>query len=312
MRLLALVSLAMIAHGLGAQTRTVALTIDDLPFVRSDANSGPIEAVDKQAKAANRKLLLALARHHVPVTGFVIQKGVEELGVGAGTAILREWTKEGLDLGNHSYAHPDFNDLSISQFEDQIVRGEETFVPLMNEAGRKPQFFRFPFNHTGDTKEKHDAMAAFLAQRGYRLAPCTIESSDWMFNTAYGRMLARHDRAAAGRLRSEYLAFTAKQVDYFTKLNRQVLGYDPPQTMLLHDNQLNADLIEDLLAIYESKGFEWISLSDAEKDPTYGKPDAFITKFGPMWAYRWAEERGVKVDGSLEPEPPAWITDYAK
>jgi hypothetical protein len=29
-----------------------------------------------------------------------------------------------------------------------------------------------------------------------------------------------------------------------------------------------------------------------------------------MWGYRWARERGVKVDGSLEPEPPKWITDY--
>jgi|ERR1700722_14738275 peptidoglycan/xylan/chitin deacetylase (PgdA/CDA1 family) len=297
---------------LGAQTRTVALTIDDLPFVRSDANGGSLQVVDKQAATANRKLLDALARHHVPVTGFVVQKSVEDLGTSAGTLILRDWITHGFDLGNHSYAHPDFNDLTVQQFEDQITRGEATFVPLMKAAGRKPEFFRFPYNHTGDTKEKHDTIADFLAHRGYRLAPCTIETSDWMFNTAYGRMLARHDDTSAARLRAEYLAFTAAQIDYFDGLNKQVLGYDPPQIMLIHDNQLNADVIEDLLAIFEKKRFRWVSLSDAEADLVYHNPDTFITKFGPMWGYRWAKERNVKVDGSLEQEPPKWIVDYGK
>jgi len=31
-----------------------------------------------------------------------------------------------------------------------------------------------------------------------------------------------------------------------------------------------------------------------------------------MWAYRWAKERGIKVDGSKEPEPPAWVASYGK
>jgi|HubBroStandDraft_5_1064220.scaffolds.fasta_scaffold08414_4 peptidoglycan/xylan/chitin deacetylase (PgdA/CDA1 family) len=296
----------------GAQSRTVALTVDDLPFVKSDQNSGPSSLTAKQAAAANRRLLDAFSHHHVPVTGFVIQKSVEELGSVAGAAILREWVQRGFDLGNHSYEHPDFDDLTIEQFEDQVLRGETTFVPLMNAAGRQPRFFRFPFNHTGDTREKHDALAAFLGQHGYRLAPCTIETSDWMFAAAYGRMLAAHDKASAQRLRAGYLAFTAAQIDYFDGLNRQVLGYDPPQIMLIHDNQLNADVIEDLLAIFESRQFHFVSLKNAEADPVYQAPDTFVTKFGPMWGYRWAKERNVKVNGSLEPDPPEWIVEYAQ
>jgi peptidoglycan/xylan/chitin deacetylase (PgdA/CDA1 family) len=307
----ALLAMPLVAR-LGAQTLNVALTVDDLPFVKSDANSGPLYAVDKQAAAANRKLLDAFARHHVPVTGFVIQKSVEELGVGSGTGILRQWTQRGFDLGNHTYAHPNFDDVTAEEFEDQIARGEATFVPLMKAAGRKPEFFRFPFNHTGNTKGKHDAVAAFLAQHGYRLAPCTIETSDWMFAAAYGRMLTRHDDASAARLRADYLAFSAEQIDYFVGLGRQVWGHDAPQIMLIHDNQLNADAIDDLLAIFERKQFHFISLSEAEADPAYREPETFITSFGPMWGYRWAKERNVKVDGSLEPDPPKWVTDYAK
>src|ERR1035441_1520870 len=275
----ALAVLAMdFAAGLQAQTRTVALTIDDLPFVTVDS-SLPMKSVNaKAADAANHKLLKALVRHKVPVTGFVIRKNVEELGSDSGGGILRAWIQHGMDLGNHSYGHPDFDDLTIEQFENQITRGETTFAPLMNAAGRRPDFFRFPFNHTGDTMEKRDAVATFLAQRGYRLAPCTIENSDWMFNIAYGRMIARHDHASADRLRTVYLAFTSAQIDYFMRLNTQVLGHEPPEIMLLHDNQLNADTISDLLALFEKKHYRWVSLSEAESDPVYLSPDSIVAK----------------------------------
>jgi peptidoglycan-N-acetylglucosamine deacetylase len=315
MRLFSLLVAAILAlpfaSGLGAQQHTVALTIDDLPFVAGA--DGPLHrSGTAQAEAANRRLLRALARHHVAVTGFVIQKQVEELGLASGARILAEWTQRGFDLGNHTYAHPNFNDLTVEQFEDQIVRGEVSIVPLMRAAGRKVEFFRFPANHTGDTQQKHDAIADFLAQRGYRLAPCTIETSDWMFNIAYTRMLARHDKISAAKLRADYLIFTAAQIDYFGNLNKQVLGYEPPQIMLIHDNQLNADVIDKILMLFEERQYRWVSLAEAEKDPVYQSPDTFITKYGPMWGYRWAKERNVKVNGSLEPDPPKWITDYAK
>ena len=295
-----------------AQSHTVAVTIDDLPFVGSDASPKELAGKVAEAQVANRKLLAGLARHHVPVTGFVIQKGVEDLGVAAGTGILREWIRGGLDLANHSYAHPDFNGLTIAEGEDQIVRGEAGFLPLMQEVGRSPRFFRFPMNHTGDTKEKHEAWAAFLTQRGFQPATCTIETADWMFNIAYGKMLAHHDKASAARLRKDYLAFAAAQVDYFDRLNKQVLGYDAPQVMLIHDDQLNADVIDQVLAILESRHYRFVTLTEAQSDKAYQGPESFVTNYGPMWAYRWARERGVKVDGSLEPEPPKWIVEYGQ
>ncbi len=311
MRLLPVFGSAVLAilgcAGLEAQVHTVALTVDDLPFVLTGSSPD-----GRAAAAANEKLLAAFAHHHVPVTGFVIQKQVEAMGHGSGTGILRAWVRGGLDLGNHSEEHPNFDELTVKQFEEQIVRGEASIVPLMAEAGRKPEFFRFPYNHTGDTKEKHDAVASFLARRGYRLAPCTIENSDWMFNSAYALMLASHDHASAARLRIDYVAFTAAQIDYFGRLNKQVWGYEPPQIMLIHDNRLNADVIEELLALFETRQYRWVSLSQAESDAAYRLPDTLITSYGPMWGYRWARERNVKVDGSLEPEPPKWITEYGQ
>ncbi len=90
-------------------------------------------------------------------------------------------------------------------------------------------------------------------------------------------MATRHDRSSQARLRREYLAFTAAQIDYFSHLNAEVLGYEPPEIVLLHDNQLNADLMDRILALYESRGYRFVTLAEAERDPVYQAPDTIIT-----------------------------------
>ncbi len=82
--------------------------------------------------------------------------------------------------------------------------------------------------------------------------------------------------------------------------------------MLLHANRLNEDVIDRVLETFEKKQYRFISLAAAQSDAAYQTPDTFITKFGPTWGYRWAAERGVKVNGALEPEPAAWITKYGR
>ena len=296
-----------------AQGRTVAITVDDLPYAGGALAMTSVSEASSTAEIVNRKLLAALQAHNVPVTGFVIQKTVESLGPESGPGILKEWISRGFDLGNHTYSHPDINGLDAEQIEQEIVRGELTVAPLMKKSGKKLVYFRFPMNHTGDTKEKHDSIAEFLAQRGYRLATCTIDNSDYLFNAAYVQMLAGSDGENMKRLRAEYLAYTSKEIDYYAALNKQVFGYEPPQVMLLHDNLLNADAIEQVLQLFGEKHFRFVSLEMAQADPAYRTPETFLTKFGPMWGgYRWANERNVKVNGSLEPDPPPWILQYGK
>jgi peptidoglycan/xylan/chitin deacetylase (PgdA/CDA1 family) len=305
-------TLALSCLGVFAQGRSVAITVDDVPFAGGVLAASNVSGAPSTAEIINRNLLAAFQFHHIPVTGFVIQQRVESLGSPFGTRILKEWTSQGFDLGNHTYSHPDINDLSLEQIEREIVRGESTLGPLLREARKKLSFFRFPMNHTGDTKVKHDAIAAFLSQRGYRLATCTIDSSDYLFNDAYIQMLAKNDGVAAQKLRLEYIAYTSAEIDYYAALNKQVFGYEPPQVMLLHDNRLNADVIEQVLQLFEEKQYKFVPLEAAQADAAYRTPETYITKFGPMWGYRWAKERNVQVNGSLELDPPKWILEYGK
>jgi len=217
-----------------------------------------------------------------------------------------------MDLGNHTWSHADFNPLSVEEFEQEIEKGEPTIQRLMRDAGKKLTWFRFPMNHTGGEAAKHDAIARYLSHRGYKAAASTIENEDYEFERAYRAMLAAHDASAARKLRAEYLRYTVTEIDYYAALHRQIFGRETAHVMLLHANRLNAGLIEDILDLFEARHYRFVTLAEAQSDPAFLTPDTFMTKFGPMWGYRWASVLGVPVDGSKETEPPGWVTAYGR
>ena len=308
--LTAFVAALLAASAAQAQPREVAVTVDDLPLASGlDRPLTPADAA--QAVEVNRVLLKALRAHHAPATGFVNQQTAERLGASDAAAILRGWTAPGFDLGNHLYSHPDANALSVAEIEHEITAGEPMIDQALARVHRRPRFLRFPFNHTGDTPEKHDAVAAFMGAHGYRLAPCTIEAEDFVFNQAYELALSRKDEPTAAKIRTAYLTFTAAEIDWYARLDAEVLGREAPHVMLIHAAVLNRDTVDDLLKLFETRGFRFVSLENALADPAYAMPET-VSKFGPMWGYRWARVLHVKVRGQDEPEMPAWVEAYAK
>jgi len=306
-----LMLLAMLGFPIGAtgQTHTVALTFDDLPLADAGgADMSPAERV-ATAQAVNRAILAGLRRHHAPAIAFVNEKKVIAEGAQKeNREILREWLVAGNELGNHTFSHADLSKISADEFEKEIVDGEASIKPLMAEAGKPLRYLRFPFNHTGETAEKHLAVSDFLKRHQYEVATCTIDNSDWVFARAYGVMLTKGDSDSMRRLRAAYLVYTEKEIDYYSQLHQQIFGREVPQVMLLHANRLNADTIDELLKIFERLKYKFVTLSQAQSDPAYRMPDTFVTAEGWMWGYRWARELNIKVDGRQEPQVPAWIT----
>ena len=295
-----------------AQKRSVALTFDDLPLALAGSSDKftPAQTL-AETRLVNQAILQGLRHHHAPAVAFVNEMRVAANGyTKENRAILKNWLSQGKELGNHTYSHADLDKVTVEQFEKEIVDGESSISPLMSKKHKPARYFRFPFNHTGDSTEKHDAITAFLQQRGYQVAACTIDTSDWIFAHSYQLMLERKDATSAQRLRAEYLEFSRKEIEYYSQLSQKVFGREIPQIIVLHANGLNADTMEQILQIFEELNFKFISLEEAQSDPVYKTPDTYITEFGPMWGYRWARELNVKVNGRDEPEVPKWIEEY--
>jgi len=277
----------------------VAITFDDLPFAEAPG------AERKAATTANVGIRRVLVGKGVPAIGFVTDKHVGALGPD-GPRLLEAWLRDGLALGNHGATHADINELNLNEIEQEIARGEVSAGPLAARFGRPLNFYRFAYNHVGDTEPKRIAIEGLLKSRGYRLAASTIDTSDYVFDRAWTR--AHGDRAMRRRIERAYLDHSRAQIRYYGGLSTKVLGYEPPAVMLLHLNGINAATLARLVDLFRAEGYSFVTLERAQADPAYAQSPAVATRFGPMWGYRWARERRVRVDGTLEQEPPAWIT----
>ena len=58
-------------------------------------------------------------------------------------------------------------------------------------------------------------------------------------------------------------------IDYTRAMSKALYGRDIPYVLLMHVGALDARMLPRLLKLYRDKGFTFISLQDAEKDPFY-------------------------------------------
>ena len=211
------------------------------------------------------------------------------------------WIANGATLGNHSYSHPDLNNTELERYTDDIVRGEPAIEKAM---GRRPLFFRHPFLHAGPDVAKREGLAKFLASRGYIVAPVTLDNSDWMFAAVYGGPLAAKVKAA-------YVPYMESVIAFFEERSKEVAGREIAQTLLIHANQLNADTMPDLLAMFRRRGYRFISLEEALRDQAYRMKEDYVGTGGFSWIHRWSRYLGMP--GRGEPDEPEWIAaEYKK
>ena len=308
-RALSLVLATLLTGLAAAQTpaphRQVAITIDDLPAMDADDLSAA------EITAINGKLLATLTARHIPATGFVIEQPLFKTGeVDRRIAVLNSWLDAGLDLGNHTFSHSSLNHTELRDWEDDVVQGETVTRMLLHAHGNKPLLYlRHPFLDVGPDLLTRRAAEAFLTQRGYRVAPVTLDPLDWYFADLYADARTRHDGALEHRLAAAFLTYADQAFTYEEQQSRDLLGYEPAQVLLLHDTALEADHLPDLLDLLHRHDYRFTSLAQALEDPAYAQPDTYISDVGASWIQHWAITRGRLESATAKPVIPKWVED---
>jgi peptidoglycan/xylan/chitin deacetylase (PgdA/CDA1 family) len=210
-------------------------------------------------------------------------------------------------VGGHSSSHLDLNTTPVPIYEEDVIRGEEITRRLLDERGTPLRFFRYPLLHTGADIGTREAVEAFLRHRGYTNAPVTIDSQEWVFAGVYSRAKERGDEATMKRVVDSYIPFMEGVFAFFEQWSTMVLGYEPPQVLLLHANELNADHFGQLVEMMHGRGYEFISLETALEDPAYELPDGYVGRRGLSWLHRWALAKGMELEE--EQREPAWLAE---
>ncbi len=301
--LLALAPIDRAASRAWESGRAVALTFDDLPVTPVDGGCDPA-----LARYVTARLLAALGEARAPATGFVNgSRTCGEPPEALRDSLLGAWLDAGHDLGNHTWSHPDLHRVSLSTYLADVERGAAFVETLLQDRGRRLVWFRHPFLHAGDTPAKKEGLADRLAERGWRVAPVTIDNQEWVYAYVYERAREAGDEALAERVAAAYLDHVEQAFAYFEARSVDVLGREIPQVLLLHANRLNADRLDELVVRIRARGYRIVPLAEALRDPAYDRPDPYLGSGGPSWIERWGVSEGEPAGEGPREDP--WVRE---
>jgi peptidoglycan/xylan/chitin deacetylase (PgdA/CDA1 family) len=264
----------------------IAITIDDLP-VHAPYPPGvtPLQV--------NREMIAALQAARVPVTAFVNAANVKDAD---SMEALREWRAAGFVLGNHTWSHPHLGEMTLKQFETELIKDE----PVLRKLGGTSDWhwFRYPFLEEGKDEAQRIATRQVLAKHGYRVADVTTGFSDWAWTPAYARCSARHDEAGVAELERLYLAAVEQSIADDRETAQLLYGRDIQYVLLMHVSAMSAHMMPRVLQAYRDAGYRFVSLEKAEHDPAY-RNYTDLNLPPPPTRGEAAKERGVKL-----PPPP--------
>lgn len=289
--------------------KSICLTYDDMPVV-TYGNSDTSFQKDLMDKLAS-----TLQRNHIPALGFVIgSKLVKNQEIDPfQTRLLDIWLNHGLELGNHSFSHPDYNYVSCETYTNDILKAGDVLKPFLTSRGRKLRYFRHPFLHVGSSKAKADSLSAFLSARGYTVAPVTIDNEDYLFALAYKRAADKQDTALMKQIGHDFVDYIGKKVKYYEKQCQALFGRNINQILLLHASKMNADYADSLALMLKKNDYSFISMDQALTDKAYLTPITVYGKWGISWIDKWALSIGKKGDFFKdEPSTPEYINKLAE
>lgn len=271
----------------------VAFTFDDLPA------HGPLPPGMARPEPV-REILAALKAAKMPptygfVNGFRLEKWPYQ------RHILQAWVRSGNPVGNHTFSHPELDKMPAKEYERDIAANE----PLLRQVDPHGdwRWFRYPYLEEGETLAKREAVLGWLTRHHYRVAEVTIDFEDYMWNDTYGRCADKHDAAAIASLHDSYLATADEYITYSRALSHSLYGRDIPYILLLHVGAFDAKMLPELIELYRKRGFQFVTLPQAEADPAYSVDPAIAFPGGGLMTELVATKRNVALPtGASEPE----------
>lgn len=230
----------------------IALSFDDAPRGKGAYFTGA-ERTDA--------LIASLAGVKAPpVVFFVTTKGLGNVG---GRERISNYASAGHLIANHSDTHPFASRVGLESFIAEIDIAEQKLAGFPNRRS----WFRFPYLDEGKTRDLRDGLRDALKDRDLKNGYVTIDNFDWYLASKWKKAVRDGYTVDMVALKTAYVEMLVGAVEFYDQLAHDALGDAPPHVLLLHENDLAALFVDDLIKTLRQKGWELISPDEAYAHP---------------------------------------------
>jgi peptidoglycan/xylan/chitin deacetylase (PgdA/CDA1 family) len=271
-----ILTLLMFFLPLSLGAKEIAISFDDMPRRLTGHFTGMERAKNlvKQLKEANVKSAVFYAN-----SAFINEKTKE---------IVEFYNNQGFKIANHTHSHPDFNKTSFDVYKKDFLKAKE----LLSPYSQYTQYFRYPYLKEGQNQYSRDDMRTLLKKEGYINAYITVDFSDWHLEDLYRKSLAANETVNMEKLKALYISLAKQSLEHYDTLAKKHLGRSPKHVLLLHETDLAALFIKDLVDAMRSWGWKIISSEEAYTDPIANFQIQRTLKYNPGRIGEIAIDRG--------------------
>ena len=237
-------------------SKKIAITFDDAP-----KGDGAFFTGEERSK----RLVEALSRAGVDEALFFVRtKGLDEHG-DEGEARLWRYVDAGHMLGNHSHAHMWMRRTDADVYVAGVKQAQNRLSVYENVL----PLFRYPYLDEGRDPEKRTKVRTALKEMGLSNGYVTVDNYEWYMDVlaAEAKVAGKVDMDALERA---YVELMIQSIEFYDGIALEALGRSPKHVLLLHENDLAALFVDELVLALKEKGWRIVPASEAYHDPIAG------------------------------------------
>ena len=232
--------------------KRIALSFDDGP--RGD---GPAFSGTERTQALIETLRVI---QPVPAVFFVKTSNFKRA---SDTRRIAAYAAAGHLIANHTHSHQWLSDTDTEEYIADIDRAQELLQPFDNRRA----WFRFPYLDEGRPRPKRDAVRRALAERQLINGYVTVDNYDWYIERKWQEAAAMGKQVDLAALQGVYVDMLIGAVEFYDDLAVRALGRSPVHMLLLHENDVAALFVDDLVRALRKRGWQIVSPDETYADP---------------------------------------------
>lgn len=234
------------------QAGEIALTFDDAPRGNSRHFTG---------KERTRILLEKLEKAGVKEVAFFANSN--KFSKDDGITRMADYANAGHLVANHTHSHQWIHKVGA----DAYIKDIQTAHEQLSNHPNFVSWFRYPFLDQGKERADQVEIAAAIRDLGYEHGYVTVDNYDWYMDHQLQNALKAGKKVDMDALRDAYIDILWQCIQFYDKLAIDALGRSPRHVLLLHENDLAALFIDDLVAFLNKQGWSIITPTQAYEDP---------------------------------------------